>query len=333
MRRPIHFAEQPRRNYLPLALTALAVLMIFACDRSEPEQRTTTTSVNDPVVVNDSVVESPVQAATPTYENVTYEEAESTFTLRRYGEATEMFAAYVTRRPRNPWGHYMLGLSAWKAGELPRARESFERSIELDPSHVKSLLNLTRVLLELNEPREASERVFAALALDSTSAETYRLVGRVQTALGETDAAIESYRAALALDGHDVWAMNNMGLLLIQLGRFEDALQPLARAVQLDSTVAVFRNNFGMALERTGHFVAAAESYRAAVSIDPGYVKASASLARIDGRGDDPVATPIDVALLAEDFVREVETWKTERVAVSEAPLVVAPVEPSPPNR
>ena len=49
MRRPIHFAEQPRRNYLPLALTALAVLTIFACDRSEPEQRTTT-SVNDPVV-------------------------------------------------------------------------------------------------------------------------------------------------------------------------------------------------------------------------------------------------------------------------------------------
>ena len=117
-------------------------------------------------------------------------------------------------------------------GFAPLARESFERSIELDPSHVKSLLNLTRVLLELNEPREASERVFAALALDSTSAETYRLVGRVQTALGETDAAIDSYRAALALDSHDAWAMNNMGLLLIQLGRFEEALRPLARAVQ-----------------------------------------------------------------------------------------------------
>ena len=332
MRRPIQFAEQPRRNYLPLALTALAVLTIFACDRSEPEQRTTST-VDEPVVVNDSVVESPVSTSAPSYENVTYEEAESTFTSRRYGEATEMFASYVTRRPKNPWGHYMLGLSAWKAGQLPRARESFERAIELDPSHVKSQLNLTRVLLELNEPREASERVLAALDLDSTSGETHRLMGRVQTALGETDAAIDSYRAALAIDAHDVWSMNNIGLLLIQLGRFEEALRPLARAVQLDSSVAVFRNNFGMALERTGHFVAATASYRAAVSIDPGYAKAAASLARIEGRGDDPAATPVDVALLAEDFVREVETWKTERVAVSEAPVVIVPVEPPPPNR
>lgn len=330
MRRPIHFAEQPRRNYLPLALTALAVLTIFACDRREPEQRTTT--VDEPVVVNDSVVETPVEPAKPSYENVTYEEAESTFTSRRYGEATEMFASYVTRRPQNPWGHYMLGLSAWKAGQLPRARQSLERAIELDPSHVKSLLNLTRVLLDMNEPREASQRVLAALQLDSTSAETYRLVGRVRSALGESEEAIESYRSALAIDAHDVWAMNNMGLVLIELGRFEEALRPLARAVQVDSTVAVFHNNFGMALERTGHFVAATESYRAAVSIDPGYAKASASLARIADRGDDPLATPVDLALLAEDFVREVETWKTSPVAVTEV-VTPVPVTETPPER
>ena len=110
--------------------------------------------------------------------------------------------------------------------------------------------------------------------------------------------------------------MNNMGLVLIELGRFEEALRPLARAVQLDSSVAVFRNNFGMALERTGHFVAAAESYRAAVAIDPGYAKATASLSRIGERLDDATAQPVDIGLLAEDFVREIETWGTGRVAI-----------------
>ena len=316
MRRPIHFAAEPRRNYLPLALTALALITIFACDRSEDEQRVTTTPTDQPVVVDDPVVESPVRDTTPSYENVTYEEAESAFTSRRYGEATEMFAAYVTRRPQNAWGHYMLGLSAWKAGQLPRARESFEQAIELDPSHVKSLLNLSRVLLELKEPREASERVVAALEIDSASVDAHRLMGRVHTALGESEEALASYRVALTLDSKDVWSMNNMGLVLIELGRFEEAIRPLARAVQLDSSVAVFRNNFGMALERTGHFVAAAESYRAAVSIDAGYAKAVASLSRIEGRTDDVTAPPVDVGLLAEDFVREIETWQTGRVAI-----------------
>lgn len=331
MRRPIHIAVEPRRNYLPLALTALALLTIFACDRREPEQ-TTTTPTDQPVVVDDPVIETPVESRTPTYENVTYEEAESTFTSRRYGEATEMFAAYVTRRPQNPWGHYMLGLSAWKSGQLPRARESFERAIELDPSHVKSLLNLSRVLLELKEPREASKRVLAALEIDSTSAEAHRLMGRVQTALGESESALDSYRSALTFDAHDVWAMNNMGLLLIELERFDEALRPLARAVQLDSGVAVFRNNFGMALERTGHFVAAAESYRAAVAIDPGYGKASASLSRISDRKDDPLAEPIDIALLADDFVNELETWNAGRVAVTEQVTPVPDVQ-TPPER
>jgi hypothetical protein len=81
-----------------------------------------------------------------------------------------------------------------------------------------------------------------------------------------------------------------------------------------------------MALERTGHFVAATESYRAAVAIDPTYAKASSSLARIEGRGDDPLAEPIDVTLLADDFVRELETWKAERVAVTTEPVTVEPV-------
>lgn len=323
MRRPIHFAEEPRRNYLPLALTAIALLTIFACDDKESEQRLTTQSTEPPVVVNDSVSESTVGTPTVTYQNVTYKEAESTFNERRYSEATEMFAAYVGRRPENPWGHYMLGLSAWKSGQLPRARDSFERALQLDPSHVKSLLNLSRVLLEMNEPREAARRIAIALEIDSTSAEAHRLMGRASAALGESEPAIESYRTALALDGDDVWSMNNLGLLFIQLGRFEEALGPLARAVQVDSTVAVFHNNFGMALERTGHFVAATDSYRAAVAIDPSYAKALSSLTRIEGRGDDPLAKPIDVTLLADDFVRELETWAAARVAVTVEPVTV----------
>ncbi|MGQ0715165.1 MAG: tetratricopeptide repeat protein [Gemmatimonadaceae bacterium] len=332
MRRPIHFADEPRRNYLPFALTGLAVLAIFACDGKDSEQRVATASSQPPVVVDGSVREPVVETPATTFDSVAYGEAESRFSARRYGEATEMFIAYVSRRPENPWGYYMLGLSAWKSGQLPRARESFVRALELDPSHVKSLLNLSRVLLEMNEPAEASERVIAALRIDSTSADAHRLTGRVRVALGESDGAIESYRTALSLDTRDVWSMNNLGLLFIQLGRFEEALGPLARAAQLDSGVAVFRNNFGMALERTGHFVAAADAYRTAVEIDPGYSKASASLTRITGRGDDPHAEPIDVSLLAEDFVRDLETWKAERVAVSEP--VTLPVEsPTPPEQ
>ena len=35
-------------------------------------------------------------------------------------------------------GHYMLGLSAWKSGDLDRAEAAFVRSLELDRSKSKS---------------------------------------------------------------------------------------------------------------------------------------------------------------------------------------------------
>ena len=56
-----------------------------------------------------------------------------------------MFATYADQHPSNPWGHYMLGLSSWKAGDLDRAERAFVRANELDPKHVKTLLNLARV--------------------------------------------------------------------------------------------------------------------------------------------------------------------------------------------
>ena len=44
---------------------------------------------------------------------VTYDEAEAAFRSGSYAEATELFGSYVETKSENPWGYYMLGLSAW----------------------------------------------------------------------------------------------------------------------------------------------------------------------------------------------------------------------------
>lgn len=259
-----------------------------------------------PTSVSISVDSGTVVATVPV--NVSFAEAESVYKERRYAEATAMFDSYVQRKPDNAYGHYMLGLSAWKAGELDRARSAFERSLELDAKHVKTLLNLSRVLIEQGKPRDARTHVTTAVQLDSMSGDVHRMMGRVRTELRQPNEAVESYRVALSLQPTDVWSMNNMALVLIQQGRFDEALPPLARAVQLDSSVAVFHNNLGIALERTGHYTMAAQSYRAALSVDSTYKKASSSLARVEQRVDDPSVSPIDLVNLAETFDREIRT-------------------------
>jgi tetratricopeptide (TPR) repeat protein len=283
-----------------LVLAAATVLAIAACGG---ESSPSTDSVSSPGVVG--TVSPP--AATPVpVPPVTFSEGEIAYTERRYADATRLFETYVVSNPVNAWGHYMLGLSAWKSGDLPRAESAFVRSLELDAGHVKSLLNLSRVLLDAGRPRDARERVTAALALDSTSGEGYRLLGRVRAALNQPNEAIVAYRLALSRQPDDVWSMNNLGLLLVQQQRYDEALGPLSRAVQLDSGVAVFHNNLGIALEHTGHYTLATQSYQRALAADSGYAKALLSLARVNGRKEDPALVPVDLGLLAETFAQEV---------------------------
>jgi superkiller protein 3 len=237
---------------------------------------------------------------------VTFDEAEGLYRERRYEAAFDGFAAYVSRRPENAWGHYMLGLSAWKAGDLVRAESALTRAVEIDPGHVKGWLNLTRVLLESGQPGQALESANRARELDSTSSGAYRLIGRAHADLGERTEAMISYRRAIALDDKDVWALNNLGVVLIAEDQTSQALGPLARAVDLAPDQAAFHNNLGMALERCGYFAAAADQYRLAVEDDSTHSKAAANLERIQGRRDRDGLPALDLPLLAREFLESV---------------------------
>jgi predicted Zn-dependent protease len=244
-------------------------------------------------------------AVSPT---VTYAEAESAYNAKRYLEATEMFAVVASRRPENAWGHYMHGLSAWKAGDNSRAEKALALALEGDSKHIKAHLNLARVLLDEGRAVEALPHVETAISLDSGSVDGYRLMGRVRSELKEVEGALSAYRTAIKLNDKDSWSMNNMGLVLMQGGRFEEALGPLARATEINTGVSVFWNNLGMSLERTGRFTQASEAYKLAVSLD-GHAKAAASLARIGGRTDDSFVGTVDLKELARVFAASVGGW------------------------
>ncbi len=243
---------------------------------------------------------------------VSFEDGATAFRDKRYDEATGLFATYSELRPENPWGHYMLGLSEWKAGHADRAVAAFERVLERDATHVKALLNLSRVLLEIGRAQEAIQRVERVVGIDSTSGEAWRVLGRARAELNQVDGAIEAYQRALALDDADVWSMNNLGFLYVREGRYEEALPPLARAVELRPDGAAFQNNLGIALELTGQNGAAVTAYRAALAADGTHAKASISLARVEGKPDTAGVAPVDLTALARGFVAEIARWREE---------------------
>jgi predicted Zn-dependent protease len=300
-----------RTTAIPLITLVTLVSLAPACSRPDRPETTSTSAGASTPVVSGSSTDSAIPTGAPvSVKPVTYEQAESTYGAGEYAEATRLFSSYTESRPENPWGHYMLGVSAWRSGDPDRALSAFDRSIELDPTHRKSLFNSSRVLLELGRSQEAIERIERALTQEPLSTEGLRLLGRARYQLGKVDEAIEAYHRALVTDSTDVWSMNNLGLIYIEQGRSSEALAPLARAVQLRSTAPVFQNNLGMALERSGHPVAAAKAFEAALSVDSTYRKASVALARVTGGGQEPESEPVDLGLLAQQFQSEIESWR-----------------------
>jgi len=219
-----------------------------------------------------------------------FAEGEAAYKAKKYTVATTIFDRYTAEKPDNAWGHFMLGLSAWKGGDLAKSEKAFKAALAIDPDHLKSLMNLSRVLIEEKRFDDALDTLMRAGDIEPTSNEVQRLIGRASHALGKTDDAIEAYRHALELDEKDVWSMNNLGLLFLEQKRAEEAMPLFLKAVDLRKDVAAFHNNLGMAFEHTRRFKDAAEAYNDALSADAGYEKAKQNLARVEAikvTGDD----------------------------------------------
>jgi tetratricopeptide (TPR) repeat protein len=211
-----------------------------------------------------------------------FADGQAAYNAKKYGEATAIFEAYTERKPGNAWGHYMLGLSAWKSGDLAKSEKAFDTALSIDKHHIKSLVNQSRLFIDQSRHDEALARLERATEIDPENREVNRLFAHTYHLLGKTDEAIAVYRGVLANNEYDTWTMNNLGMLLLESGHGEESVTLLTRAVELRQEVAEFHNNLGLALEHTGHFRAAADSFSNALLADPGYHKARENLSRVE---------------------------------------------------
>jgi superkiller protein 3 len=272
--------------------TALLVVAVAAaaCSRNNETQQSNAPEPQSPAkmttVAMTKDIPKKVQAVPETIASPnsgSFSDGEAAYAAGKFGDAVKLFDHYTEQKPKNPWGHYMLGLSAWKAGDLEKSEKSFNEALRLDPDHFKSLLHLSRILVDQKRYDDAIVRLTHAGELDPNSVDVQRLLGRAFTGESKTDEAVAAYRRTIELDAKDAWSMNNLGFLLIEKERYDEAVPVLQKAVSLRKSVAVFHNNLGMALEHTGNIEGAAAEYRTARIVDPGDEKSKENLIRVEG--------------------------------------------------
>lgn len=284
--------RQIARNVLGGGAIA-AALVLTGCNSTPPVEppkpATTTASLQSegPLVPatpgTETTVVAEVSNPEPTEAEMksAWREGGALFEAKDYAEAADRLSVAVRGRAQDPYAHYLLGLSRWKAGDFAAAEEALVTSASLDGTRVKTQVNLARVRMDLGKHVEALEAAEAALTLEPGSASALHQKGRASFALGRHEEGIESLRAAHELVPEDGHVANTYGWMLLQSGRAGESVAPLEKAKDLLPTVAYVRNNLGVAYERTSRPGEALAEYRAAVEAGDSDGKARASVDRL----------------------------------------------------
>ncbi len=111
------------------------------------------------------------------------------------------------------------------------ARESFRRSLELDPHQPVTRVELAVLLMEAGDPQGARAHSDAALADDADLVDALVLRGRANRMLAAIDEAVDDLRRAAELDPADAWHLAELGDALLEAGDVQAALDPLEAAL------------------------------------------------------------------------------------------------------
>jgi tetratricopeptide (TPR) repeat protein len=204
---------------------------------------------------------------------------------------------------------YQKGLSALNVKHLAAAEASFERSLQLDPAQVSSLLGLAEVnILRGNvagadqylrkastlAPRDPNvltmrghylffrrnyaqaEHAFkAATALDpKLERPHYELGDLYLLGLHKPKEAIEAYKEALAINPNDSRVHYTLANALAEAGRMDDAEAQLEAASRLDPKNPALLDSVGEFYVRRGKFNQAQRAFGRALAVDPRFVPA-----------------------------------------------------------
>jgi tetratricopeptide (TPR) repeat protein len=116
-------------------------------------------------------------------------------------------------------------------GDREAARESFHRSLELDPQQPVTRVELALLLTEAGDPQGARAHSDAALADDPHLVDALVLRGRSNRMLGAINDAIDDLRRAAELDPADAWHLAELGDALLEVGDGQAALDALDAAL------------------------------------------------------------------------------------------------------
>jgi tetratricopeptide (TPR) repeat protein len=148
-------------------------------------------------------------------------------------EAQSELEAALSREPKLPEAHYMLGEIAIYRAQIERAVEELNREMALNPGFAMAYYRLGDAYTRREDWEHAVPPLQRAVWLDPTYSGPYILLGKAYLKQGDLVEAERMLRRALQVDPRNASAHYLLGRALIQAGRAEEGKKLLQRWEEL----------------------------------------------------------------------------------------------------
>lgn len=167
-----------------------------------------------------------------------------------------------------------LGLAYAETGNLKKAREHFEKALEIQPDYAPAQYGLGNTLREMGRHDEAIEFLEQALLADPDSAGLCNSLSKSLRERGRLDEAIKSARRSVELDPDQPEFHNDLGIVLAEKKEAPEAIHHFHLALQANPMMTEAYFNLGLLYANLGRQEEALRCCAQAVRLDPGLARA-----------------------------------------------------------
>ena len=185
--------------------------------------------------------------------------------LKNYNKAIIDFRLAIKLNPTDPNFFINRGLALEEMGKVEKAKEDFNRALQIDPGNTLANYNLLR----LSDDIESIDLYTDLINEDPEFAEPYAQRGLALYNSGKYRRALQDYDKAITLNDKDHENFLNRGLIKDKLRDLHGAFRDFSAAINLKSDYAKAYLNRGNVLTKQRKFKEAIEDYNRSILLDP----------------------------------------------------------------
>jgi arylsulfatase A-like enzyme/Tfp pilus assembly protein PilF len=177
--------------------------------------------------------------------------------------------------------HQMLGQIAELEDRPKEAIRHYQRALELNPKHERSLFGLAAAYAELRRWDDALVGFRRILELKGSDARASLAIADIYVELKRFDDAAAALEQASAAGEASAFFTNKLGEVRVEQGRDDEAAPLFERAIAEDHDFALPHFNLGVLHEQRGDVRPAIDEYERALEIAPKLFKAQFNLGKL----------------------------------------------------